>query len=115
MPPAPRGFAVREIVLVLTIVAGFAVAAGTVLYRKARQDSIDKAVMCPIRQLAAAADQYYLENGVSTVHLDQLVGATNYIKALNTVAGETYPTFYTQGRTFTVTGVAGARTITYAP
>ena len=71
--------------------------------------------MCPIRQLAAAADQYFLENGVSTVAYRDLVGATNYVKAVQTVAGETYPAHYTQGGIITVTGVAGARTITYAP
>jgi type IV pilus assembly protein PilA len=97
------------------LVTGVAATAGTILYRKARQSSEDKAVLCVVRQMAAAADQYYLENGVSTVRLDQLVGATNYVKAINTVVGETYPTCYTQGRTITVSGVAGARTITYAP
>jgi type IV pilus assembly protein PilA len=44
-----------------------------------------------------------------------LVGATNYVKALNTVASESYPLAYTQGITITIDGVAGARTITYAP
>ncbi|MEI6106770.1 MAG: hypothetical protein WCR49_07105, partial [Opitutae bacterium] len=67
------------------------------------------------RQLSAASDQYFLENGVSTVLSTNLVGATNYVKAVNTVAGETYPTGYTQGITISITGVAGARTITYAP
>ena len=67
------------------------------------------------RQLAAAADQYFLENGVSSVAQGNLVGATNYVKALNLVANETYPTGFTQGQTITVAGVAGARTITYAP
>ena len=35
--------------------------------------------------------------------------------AVNTVAGETYPAAYTQGVTITISGVAGARTVTYAP
>ncbi len=30
-------------------------------------------------------------------------------------ASETYPVAYTQGITITITGVASARTITYAP
>ena len=46
---------------------------------------------------------------------EDIPGATNYVKAINTVAGETYPTGYTQGETITISGVAGARTITYAP
>jgi type IV pilus assembly protein PilA len=49
------------------------------------------------------------------VEYRQLVGATNYIKSIQTVAGETYPAFYTRGITITVTGIAGVRTITYAP
>ena len=67
------------------------------------------------RQLSAAADQYFLENGVSTVASANLVGASNYVKAVNTVASETYPAGFTQGVTITITGIAGVRTLTYAP
>jgi type IV pilus assembly protein PilA len=41
-----------------------------------------------MRQLGAAADQYFLENGVSTVSLTALVGSSFYVKALSTVANE---------------------------
>jgi type IV pilus assembly protein PilA len=44
-----------------------------------------------------------------------LVGSTSYVKSLNTVANETYPTAFTQGITVTVAGIAGLRTVTYAP
>jgi len=44
-----------------------------------------------------------------------LVGSSNYVKLLSTVAAETYPDFYTQAVTITITGVGGSRTITYAP
>ncbi len=77
--------------------------------------SQDKAVLNNARQLSAASDQYFLENGVSTVALPSLVGATNYVKAVNTVAGESYPQNYTQGITITIGGVAGTRTVTYSP
>ena len=80
-----------------------------------RQSSQDKAVLNNARQLSAAADQFFLENGVTTAASISLVGATNYVKAVNTVASETYPTGYTQGVTITISGVAGSRTITYAP
>jgi len=43
-----------------------------------------------LRQLAAAADQHYLENGTKTATYDDLVGPTRYIKVLNPVAGENY-------------------------
>jgi type IV pilus assembly protein PilA len=65
------------------------------------------------RQLASAADQYMMENGLSTCSYNSLVGATNYVKAINLVANETYPTVFTQGTTITVTGIAGTRTLTY--
>jgi type IV pilus assembly protein PilA len=38
-----------------------------------------------------------------------------YVKSLNTVANESYPTGFTQGVTITINSVAGVRTITYAP
>jgi type IV pilus assembly protein PilA len=37
------------------------------------------------------------------------------VKSLGLAAGETYPSFYTQGVTITITGIANARTITYSP
>ena len=46
---------------------------------------------------------------------DELVFTKNSSEALNLVANETYPDGYTQGQTITVGGIAGARTITYAP
>ena len=67
------------------------------------------------RQMAAAADQYYLENGATFANSSSLIGPTSYVKALNTVASETYPDAYTQGITITIAGIASARTITYAP
>jgi type IV pilus assembly protein PilA len=84
-------------------------------FQKVRQSSQDKAVLNNARQLAAAADQYFLENGVSSVASAALVGATNYVKAINTVAGESYPGNYTQGVTISIGAVAGSRTVTYAP
>ena len=52
---------------------------------------------------------------MTTVAQTGLVGASNYVKALNLVANETYPVGFTQGVTITIDGVAGQRTITYAP
>src|SRR3982751_2164244 len=84
-------------------------------FQKVRSASQDKTVLNNARQLSAAADQYYLEQGVSTVALGNLIGTSNYVKALNLVANETYPTNYTQGVAVTINGVANVRTITYAP
>ncbi len=109
-----QAFTLVEIMIVVVII-GLLAAMAIPAFQKVRQASQDKAVLNNARQLSAAADQYYLEYGGSSVGTENLIGATNYVKALNTVAQETYPTGFTQGITITITGVAGLRTITYSP
>jgi len=109
-----KGFTLVEIMIVVVII-GLLAAMAIPAFQKVRQSSQDKAVLNNARQLSAASDQYFLENGVSTVASTNLVGATNYVKAVNTVANETYPDSYTQGVTITIAGIAGARTVTYSP
>ena len=109
-----RGFPLVEIMIVVVII-GLLAAMAIPAFQKVRTSSQDKAVLNNARQLAAAADQYFLENGVSSVSVGSLVGSTNYVKALNLVASESYPTGFTQGVTITIDGIAGQRTITYAP
>ncbi|MDB6127203.1 MAG: pilE [Verrucomicrobia bacterium] len=109
-----KGFTLVEIMIVVVII-GLLAAMAIPAFQKVRQSSQDKAVLNNARQLSAAADQYYLENGVSTVTLSSLVGSSAYVKTLNLVANETYPNGFSQGETITIIGVAGVRTITYAP
>ncbi len=108
-----KGFTLVEIMIVVVII-GLLAAMAIPAFQKVRQSSQDKAVLNNMRQLGAGADQYFLEAGVTTVAITSLVGSAAYIKALNTVANESYPLTYGQGLTITVSGVAGVRTLTYA-
>ena len=99
--------------MIVVVIIGLLAAMAIPAFQKVRVASQDKAVLNNMRQLAAAADQYFLENGTITVVIANLVGSSNYIKTLNTVADESYPATYTQATAITVTGIAGARTLTY--
>ncbi len=59
---------------------------GSKIRKKAQQQMI----LNNLRQLAAAADQFFLENGTRTVTLRQVVGPGKYVKQLSPVDGEDY-------------------------
>lgn len=101
--------------MIVVVIIGLLAAMAIPAFQKVRESSQDKAVLNNARQLSAAAEQYYMEYGVTIVARTDLIGATNYIKALDTVAGENYPNFCFQGMTIIVRNIAGMRTVTYAP
>ena len=107
-----KGFTLVEIMIVVVII-GLLAAMAIPAFQKVRASSQDKAVLNNMRQLGAAADQYFLENGTSTADLTNLIGSSAYVKALNTVANEAYPLTFTQGNAIIVSGIAGVRTLTY--
>ena len=107
-----QGFTLVEIMIVVVII-GLLAAMAIPAFQKVRTSSQDKSVTNNMRQLAAAADQYFLEQGVSAAQISSLIGSSAYVKALSTVANEAYPTDYTQGTPIIVSGIAGARTLTY--
>jgi type IV pilus assembly protein PilA len=99
--------------MIVVVIIGLLATMAIPAFQRVTHASQDKAVLNNARQLSAASDQYFMESGVSTAALTDLIGPTNYIKALNTVASEVYPTNFTQAIAITISGVGGTRTITY--
>src|SRR5271170_8114495 len=67
-----KGFTLVEIMIVVVII-GLLASMAIPAFQKVRTNSQDKAVLNNARQLSAGADQYYLENGVSSVALSALL------------------------------------------
>jgi type IV pilus assembly protein PilA len=112
VPRSGKGFTLVEIMIVVVII-GLLAAMAIPAFQRVRANSQDKTVMNNMRVLGAAADEYFMEYGTYTVELTSLVGSSAYVKALNTVANEAYPVAFTQAEPIIVTGIAGARTITF--
>ena len=91
-----KGFTLVEIMIVVVII-GLLAAMAVPAFQKVRSTSQTKTITNNLRQLASAADQYFLENGVTTVASADLVGAGEYIKAVNQVADEVYSEDIEQG------------------
>ena len=76
---------------------------------------LKKLILNNLRQLAAAADQFFLENGVSRATYDDLVGPTKYVKKIVPQDGEDYQNLqFVQGKPFQVTTSQGY-VISYRP
>ena len=101
-------------IMVVVVIIGLLAAMAIPSFFKIRDNSQDKIATNNLRLLAAAADQYFLENGVSHVASSLLVGtySSQYIRQIETVAKESYSDVW-QGSAVTATGVAETRTVTY--
>lgn len=77
--------------------------------------SQQRAILNNLRQIAAARDQFILENGRPPASIDELVGETKYIRRLVPVVGENYSALLMQqGQPLVVTAENGM-TVTYDP
>ena len=85
-----KGFTLVEIMIVVVII-GLLAAMAIPAFQKVRTTSQEKAITNNLRQLASGADQYFLEEGKTTITSSELVGSANYVKTVDDVAGETYP------------------------
>jgi type IV pilus assembly protein PilA len=84
-------------------------------FQKVRAASQEKAVLNNLRQLSAAADQYYLEHGADSVTYDELVGPDKYIREIRPVAGENYrQLIFKQGRPLRVR-LANGKVVSFGP
>ncbi|HBR92942.1 MAG TPA: pilus assembly protein [Opitutae bacterium] len=102
-----KGFTLVEIMIVVVII-GLLAAMAIPAFQKVRATSQEKAILNNLRQLASAADQYFLEYGVETIASDKLVGDGSYVKAFSSVASESYSTSITTGTDIQATDVPTA-------
>lgn len=99
----------------LYVPAGLMAAMAIPAFQKVRTASQEKAILNNLRQLAAAADQHYLETGTRSATYDQLVGPSHYVKAITPVAGENYRAIkFAQGEALRVR-LPNGRVIEYNP
>lgn len=102
--------------MIVVVLIGMLAALAIPAFQKVRNSSQERAVMNNLRQLSGAADQYFLENGVTSVATATLVGTytSQYLKTIAPVGGETYVSPLMQGSAVTASGLAGGRTITFS-
>lgn len=91
-----KGFTLVEIMIVVVII-GLLAAMAIPAFQKVRRDSRSSAVENDARQIASAAQQYMLENNVTTV-------AHAYASGTGTVAATLTPYVRRLGTGYTITG-----------
>jgi type IV pilus assembly protein PilA len=98
------------------ITVGMLAAMAIPAFQKVRASSQEKAVLNNLRQLAAAADQHYLETGANHATLNDLVGPTKYIRQLRPVGGEDYRALvFRQGEPLRVFVPSLRKAVEYGP
>jgi type IV pilus assembly protein PilA len=110
-----KAFTLAEILIVVVII-GLLAAMAIPALQKVRKNSQDKAIANNLRELNAAAQQYFLENGAMHVSVEQLVGrgAGKYIKSVQLVRDESYPAMINAADT-QIIATSAAGDVIYTP
>ena len=100
-------------VVIILFSLGFLIAQS---FREVRHTSQDKSVQCNLRQVASAAQQYFLETGYEEISFDDLVGPGKYLNTIEVVNGENYRDIFPirEGITKLSINTESGRTITYS-
>lgn len=108
-----KGFTLVEIMIVVVII-GLLASMAIPAFNVVRARSQDTTVTSNLRQIASAAEMYFMYEGASWVSVTNIVGTgtDKYISVLNQVADETYVFIIVTGNTRLVTQVNG-RIVSY--
>ena len=107
-----KGFTLVEIMIVVVII-GLLAAMAIPAFQKVRSTSQQKAVLNNLRQFASAAQQYMLDEGVTSVAYSAIVGTGKHIQTIEAVAGESYSGLTVGTSTTQLTLTVAGNAVTY--